>query len=86
MDSDATMQFQTNLGRAEIEARLAQLRALATSSDLAEVAALLTGIEGQPREEMERRIFTAMNLLGGQDDYAYLIDQLDMLAMNLRNV
>jgi hypothetical protein len=86
MDSDATMQFQTNLSRAEIEARLAQLRTLAHTSQLTEVEALLTGIEGKGRAEMEQRIMGCLNLLGGSDDYAYLIDQLDMLTLNLQNL
>ena len=39
MDSDATMQFQTNLDRAQIEAKLRQLKGIAETSGQGEVAA-----------------------------------------------
>ncbi len=47
---------------------------------------LLTGINGLPADDLESRIMTSLRQLGGKDEYALLIDKLDMLLINLPNL
>jgi hypothetical protein len=86
MSFDATMKFRTNMNRAEIDAMLAECRSFATAADLPAVATLLTGTEALQRADLETRINGSLEQLGGKDEYALLIDKLDMLLMNLHNL
>jgi hypothetical protein len=86
MSFDSTMKFRTNMNRAEIDAMLADCRNFAAAADLAGVAKLLTGTEALTRADLEARINGALEQLGGKDDYALLIDKLDMLLMNTPNL
>jgi hypothetical protein len=86
MSFDSTMKFRNNMNRAEIEAMLAECRTFAAAADLPGVAKLLTGAEGQSAAELETRMNGCLEQLGGKDEYALLIDKLDMLLMNLPNL
>ncbi len=86
MTIDSTMQFSTNLSRADIEAKLPQLRAFAEAAQLADVAKLLTGTAGLSNAELEARMVRCLEQLGAKDEYALLIDQLDMFILNLRKL
>ena len=86
MTFDSTMKFSTNMSRAEIDAKLPELKTFAEAADLTEVTTLLTGAAGLPGPELEARMTRCLELLGGKDEYALLIDQLDMLLINLRNL
>jgi hypothetical protein len=86
MSFDSTMKFRTNMNRAEIDAMLADCRNFAAAADLAGVAKLLTGTEALGRADLEARINGSLEQLGGKDDYALLIDKLDMLLMNTPNL
>ena len=46
---DKTMRMVTNLDRKAIEGKLVEARAVAQSSNLAELAAMFSGVEGMPR-------------------------------------
>ena len=56
-----TLKIVTNLDRAAIEARLAEVRAAAQTAGLAELAALLGGFEGTPREQIAQCVGNARN-------------------------
>ena len=86
MTFESTMKFRTNMSREEIDAKLPELKTFAEAADLAEVAKLLTGTSGLPLADLETRMTHCLELLGGKDDYALLIDQLDMLLINVRNL
>ena len=86
MSFDSTMQFKTNMSRAEIDAMLAECRTFAAAADLQEVAKLLTGTEGLPPPELNGRLTNCLVKLGAKDEYALLIDKLDMLMINLANL
>ena len=86
MSFDSTMKFSTTMNRAEIDAMLAECRTFATAADLPEVAKLLTGTDGLPPAELKTRITGGLERLGGKDEYALLIDKLDMLLLNLPNL
>ena len=86
MSFDSTMKFSTTMNRAEIEAMLRECRTFGAAADLPEVAKLLTGTEGLPQGELKTRITSCLEQLGGKDEYALLIDKLDMLLLNLPNL
>ena len=86
MSFDATMKFSTTMNRAEIEAMMGDCRTFAAAADLPAVATLLTGAAGLPAAELQPRITGCLEQLGGKDEYALLIDKLDMLLINLPNL
>ena len=86
MSVDSTMKFSTTMNRAEIEAMLADCRTFAVAADLPEVAKLLTDVNGLSADDLNTRIMGGLERLGGKDDYALLIDKLDMLLLNLPNL
>ena len=86
MSFDATMKFSTTMNRAEIDAMLAECRTFAAAADLPEVAKLITGTDGLPPAELKTRMTGCLEQLGGKDEYALLIDKLDMLLINLQNL
>lgn len=86
MTFDSTMNFRTNMTREEIDAKLPELKTFAEAAQLTEVVKLLSSPAGVPKAELESRMTRCLEILGGADEYALLIDQLDMLAINLRNL
>ena len=86
MSFDSTMKFSTTMNRAEIDAMLADCRTFAAAADLPAVAKLLTGTEGMVAADLKTRIMGGLEQLGGKDEYALLIDKLDMLLLNLPNL
>jgi hypothetical protein len=86
MSFDTTMIFSTTMNRAEIETMLGDCRTFAVAADLPAVASLLTDIDGLPAPGIGARIMNCLQQLGGKDEYALLIDKLDMLLLNLPNL
>ncbi len=86
MSFDSTMKFSTTMNRSEIEAMLGECRTFASAAELPEVTKLLTGVNGLSQTEMQSRIYGCLERLGGKDEYALLIDKLDMLYLNLPNL
>ena len=86
MTFESTMKFSTNMSREEIDAKLPELKAFAEAGQLSEVTQLLTGTAGLPLADLETRMTRCLELLGGKDEYALLIDQLDMLLINVHNL
>ena len=86
MSFDSTMKFSTTMNRAEIDTMLGECRTFAGAADLPAVAKLLTGTDGLAADELGKRIMGSLEQLGGKDEYALLIDKLDMLLLNLPNL
>jgi hypothetical protein len=86
MTFDSTMKFSTNMSRAEIDAKLPELKVFAEAAQLGEIAKLLTDTAGLSHAELAARMTRCLELTGGKDEYALLYDQLDMLVINLRNL
>ena len=86
MTFDSTMKFSTNMSRAEIEAKLPELKVFAEAAQLGEIVKLLTDTAGLPNAELAARMTRCQEITGGKDEYALLYDQLDMLIINLRNL
>jgi hypothetical protein len=83
---EKTLKLVTNLDRGAIEARLADLRKSAQASNLAELAAMLNGIEGMPRAQMEARVRNALKWLAGKPQHEGLAAQLELVELNLPNL
>ena len=82
MTFDSTMQFSKNLSRAEIDAKLPELRVFAEAAQLDEIVQLLTGTDKLSDTELAARMTRCQEITGGKDEYALLYDQLDMLILN----
>ena len=86
MSFDATMKFSTNMSRPKIEAKIPELKNFAEAAGLAEIVKLLTDTAALKPAELIARMQRCLELTGGQDEYALLYDQLDMLVLNLENL
>lgn len=86
MSFDSTMKFSTTMNRAEIDVMLSDCRTFAVVADLPGVVKLLEGTAGLGAADLKTRITGSLEQLGGKDEYALLIDKLDMLLLNLPNL
>ena len=86
MSFDATMKFNTNMSRAQIDAMLGECKTFAEAAGLTEVSTQLTGTAGLPPADLNARMMRSLELLEAKDEYALLIDKLDMLLINVRNL
>ena len=86
MTHDKTLKLVTNLGRPEIEARLAEVRKAAQAKGLGALAQQLAAIEGMPKAQMEARIKGALKLLAGKAEHQGLGAQLELIELNLPNL
>ena len=85
-ENEKTMKIVTNLDRAGIEAMLADIRALAQSKNLPELASLFNGVEGMPKAQFEQRITNALKWLADKPEHSGIAAQLEMVELNLRNL
>ncbi|MEO8203559.1 MAG: hypothetical protein ABI630_06825 [Betaproteobacteria bacterium] len=86
MENEKTMKIMTNLDRGEIEARLAEVHAMAQSKGLRELASLFSNVEGMPRAQFEQRISNALKWLADKPEHNLITAQLEMVELNLRNL
>ena len=86
MDNDKTMKIVTNLDRSGVEGLLGEIRAMAASKNLPELASLFNGIEGMPRAQIEQRVANALKWLADKPQHAGINAQLEMAELNLKNL
>lgn len=86
MTYDKTLKLVTNLGRPEIEARLAEVRKAAHAKGLGALVQQLAGIEGMAKAQMEARVKGALKLLVGNAEHQGLGAQLELIELNLPNL
>jgi len=86
MDHDQTMKLVTNLDRSAIEQKLGQVRAVAQSKNLSELAMLFAGVEGMPRAQIQQRIGNALKWLADKPEHKGIAAQLELVEMNLPNL
>jgi hypothetical protein len=86
MDHDQTMKLVTNLDRAAIEDRLAQVRIAAQAKNLGDLATLFADVEGMPRAQMEQRIRNALKWLADKPEHKGLGAILELVELNLPNL
>ncbi|MDH3320064.1 MAG: hypothetical protein OEO84_10295 [Betaproteobacteria bacterium] len=83
---DSTLELVTNLDRAGIEARLAEIRSSAQSAGLAELAQMFADAPGAPRALLEQKIRGALKWLADKPDHKALAARLELLEINLPNL
>jgi len=83
---EQTLKLVTNLDRAAIEARLADIRGAAQAAGLVEVAQQLADARGTPRAELEQKVRGALKLLAGTTEHKALLAQLELVEINLPNL
>lgn len=83
---DKTLKLVTNLDRAAIEARLADVRKAAQAAGLAELTAALAGFEGAQRAQMEEKVKGALKALATKPEHKGLSAQLELIEINLPNL
>lgn len=83
---DETLKLVTNLDRAGIESRLAEIHAAAQSAGLAELAQILADAPGAPRAQLEQKIRSALRFLADKPEQKTLVAQLELVEINLPNL
>ena len=86
MESEETLRWPTNLDRAAIEQRLAQARATAEKNGWADLVPLLSDVEGKPPAEIAKKVMAALDWLQTQPEQRAFTLQLQMVALNLKNL
>lgn len=86
MESEETLRWPTNLDRAAIEQRLIQARATAEKHGWQEIAALLAGVETKSAAEIAKSVMAALDWLQRQPELHAFALQLQMVALNLKNL
>ena len=86
MDSEETLRWPTNLDRAAIGQRLIEARSTAEQQGWTEVATLLAGVETKSAAEIARSVVAALEWLQRQPELRAFTLQLEMVALNLKNL
>ena len=81
-----TLRWPTNLDQAGIVERLVEIRAMAEAAGLPEVATRFSGVESMPAGEIGANVIGALTWVQEKPEYADLILQLSIVAMNLKNL
>ena len=81
-----TLRWPTNLDRAGIEKRLAEVRAYAESHGMAELAARFAYLDNMNAKQLGVAVVASLTELQDQHDHRAIIMQLEMVAMNLKNL
>jgi hypothetical protein len=86
MADDKTVRMVTNLDRAAIEGKLADVRKAAQSANLAELASMFTGVEGMPKAQIESRVSNALKWLADKPQHNRIVTDLELVELNLKNL
>jgi hypothetical protein len=86
MESEETLRWPTNLDRRAIEQRIAQARATAEKNGWTALLPFLSDVEGKPPAEIAKKVMAALDWLQTQPDQRAFTLQLQMVALNLKNL
>lgn len=81
-----TLRWPTNLDRQGIEQRLVQVREYAETHSLADLAARFAYIESMSSGQLGAAVVAALSLMENQPEHRATTMQLEMVAMNLKNL
>ena len=81
-----TLRWPTNLDRAAIELRLVQVRDYALANGLPEIAAYFENVPRLRSAQLGAVVLSALNALQKSPDHRQIVTQLEMVAMNLKNL
>jgi len=85
-DEEKTVRLVRNLDRGAIEGKLSEVRKQAQAANLAELAALFTGVEGMPQAQMQTRVASALKWLADKPQHQKILAQLELVELNLPNL
>lgn len=86
MSGEETLRWPTNLDRRGIEKRLVQVRESATAAGVTHVAGLFAGVEGFTSAQIGANVVAALTWLQDKPENRAITMQLEMIAMNLKNL
>lgn len=86
MSEDETLRFPTNLDHAAIVARLVKVRGRAQDAGLAELAQRFAGVEQMAKAQIGGAVIGALTWLQDKPEHNALARELEMVAMNLKNL
>jgi hypothetical protein len=81
-----TLRWPTNLDRAAIVQRLVQLREAARANGVADLAARFSDVEHMPAAQIGASVVAALNWVQDKPQHRGFAAQLEMVAMNLKNL
>ena len=81
-----TLRWPTNLDHAAIVRRLVEVRTAAEASGFAELAAHLANVEGMSSAQIGASVIAAMSVVQEKAEHRSIATQLEMIAMNLKNL
>jgi hypothetical protein len=81
-----TLRWPTNLNRAAIELRLVQVRDYALANGLPELAARFENLPALSAAQLGAAVLGGLNWLQKSPQHRPAITQLEMAAMNLKNL
>jgi len=83
---EETLRWPTNLDRAGIENRLVEVRENARRFGLVEIVRMFERLPTMSAAQIGTNVVTALNLLQDKPGHRPLTMQLEMVAMNLKNL
>ena len=83
---DETLRWPTNLDRGAIEKRLVQVRDAAQAAGLDEVATLFKNPGKMSGAQIGAAVVTALERVQEKHEHGAITTQLEMVAMNLKNL
>jgi len=83
---DETLRWPVNLDRAAIEERLVKVRQAAEAGGLTEIAFLFGGLEKMTAAQLATAVVNAITQLQYKPEHRAINSQLEMVAMNLKNL
>ncbi len=86
MADDKTVRMVTNLDRAAVEGKLAEVRNAAQSAKLTELASMFQGVEGMPKAQIEQRVKNAIKWLADKPQHNRISTDLELVELNLKNL
>ncbi|MEA3194301.1 MAG: hypothetical protein QOD26_2634 [Betaproteobacteria bacterium] len=81
-NENETLRWPTNLDRAGIEKRLVQVR----DAGVQELARFFSGLETMTAAQLGTAVVTAMTWIQDKPEHGAIATQLEMVAMNLKNL
>ena len=85
-EQQETLRWPTNLDRAGIERRVIEVREVARKNALAEIVGFFEGVEHMGPAQIGANVVAALTWLQDKPQHRPLTTQLEMVAMNLKNL
>jgi hypothetical protein len=81
-----TLRWPTNLNRAAINQRLVNARTVAERDGMTEIARLLANVENETPAHIAKAVMASLDWLEGKSELRAFTLQLEMVALNLKNL